>query len=94
MTKEQLIQMIDFKLSQIEELQVTDKQRLSIARHIANIPKAARIEFINALLLVHLKSQEYDTFAISDSFDGDDFDDYDINEHRDTIIKNNKDWNK
>lgn len=94
MTKEQLIKMIDYKLSMIEELQVTDKQRLSIAKHIANIPKAARIEFINALLLIHHKSEEYDMFAINDQFDGDDFGDYDLNESREHIISTNAHWNK
>ena len=93
MSKEQLIQQLDFELSRIEELQVTQSQRLSIAKHIAKMPKGARIEFINALLLIHHKSEQYDSFAINDQWDGDESD-YDINEDRETIISHNKDWNK
>ena len=90
----QLIQQLDFSLSMIEELQVTAKQRLSIAKHIANMPKGARIEFINALILIHHKSENYDRFAIHDEFDGDGFSDYDINEDREIIISSIADWNK
>lgn len=94
MSKEQLVQQLDRELSMIQELQVTDKQRLSIAKHIAKIPKRARIEFINALLLIHHKSQNYDNFAVHDEFDGDEFSDYDINEDREFIISRNTHWNK
>jgi len=94
MTKEQLIQQLDFKLSQIEELQVTDKQRLSIAKHIAKMPKGARIEFINALLLLHHKSSKYDTFAICDQFGGEEPSNYNVNEDREHVISWHAHWNK
>ena len=93
MSKDELIKQLDFKLSMIDELQVTDKQRLSIAKHIAKIPKVARIEFINALLLIHHKAGNYDHFAHLDQWEeGDSC--YDPSEDRDYIIFTNAEWNK
>jgi len=96
MTKEQLIQQLVIKLSDIEELQVSDKQRLSIAKHIAKMPKGARIEFINALCLLHHKSSSYDYFAMNDTSVSMESEgsDYDPNEYREQVISWNAHWNK
>jgi hypothetical protein len=96
MSKEQLIQQLDFNLSHIVELQVTDKQRLSIAKHIAKMPKAARIEFINALLLIHHKSGNYDHYAANDAIISEESEgsDYDPNEEREQVLSWHAHWNK
>ena len=60
MSKAELIQRIYFKLQLIEDLQVTDKERLAIAKHIAKMPKSARIAFLNALDVLTDKAREYD----------------------------------
>tara|TARA_R110002020_G_scaffold196399_2_gene397385 strand:+ start:1053 stop:1460 length:408 start_codon:yes stop_codon:yes gene_type:complete len=36
------------------------KEKISIGRHIANMPKKARVQFINALISAKYKSKEYD----------------------------------
>ena len=59
--KDQLIVEITkliWPLQYIEES--TIKQKIAMARHIANMPKKARIIFINALIVVKIKSSEYD----------------------------------
>lgn len=60
MSKEELIQQIYIKLQLINDLQVTEKERLSIAKHIAKMPKSARIAFLNALSVLTDKAMEYD----------------------------------
>ena len=60
MTKEELIEQIYFLLQLIDDLIVTDKERLAIAKHIAKMPKSARIAFINALDVLKEKAMEYD----------------------------------
>ena len=60
MNKEELIQQIYIKLQLINDLQVTDKERLSIAKHIEKMPKSARIAFLNALDVLTDKAREYD----------------------------------
>jgi len=78
MSKDQLIQKIEFELRKNDDLQVTDKQRISIAKHIAKMPKKARIAFINMIIVTRLKSSEYDYGCGNDNEDYDprtDFDD-------------------
>jgi hypothetical protein len=94
--KQILMQQLDFRLRLMEELQATDKQRLSIVKHIAKMPKKARIEFINALMLLKHKSENYDEFAMNDTgcsmeWEGED---YDPLEDREEIIDTVSDWNK
>jgi len=60
MSKEELIQQIYIKLQLINDLQVTEKERLSIAKHIAKMSKSARIAFLNALSVLTDKAMEYD----------------------------------
>ena len=60
MSKKQLIQEIYIKLQAIDDLVVTDKERLSIAKHISKMPKSARNAFINALEVLLGKALEYD----------------------------------
>lgn len=60
MSKEQLIQEIYTQLQLMDDLNVTDKERLSIAKHIAKMPKSARRAFVNAMIIINEKVSEYD----------------------------------